>query len=118
MATYLDIANITTWAVEQAKTHPIWQNNKAKTFIFIGDDLESDKLFQNICYMIQCAASTVQTDKIDFGIIFTQDELSFFQTGKSDRVNTILYSPSLYFLRTNGALKKTLWQYFGNLGMI
>ena len=62
------------------------------------------------------AKSTI--DKVDFGIIYTKDEQSFFQIGKTDRVGAILFCPSLHFLRTNGALKKTLWQYFGNLGMI
>lgn len=118
MTNYLDIANTTTWATDQQDSYPIWQNNKSQTFVFIGDDLASDTLFNNMCYMMQCNTSDINTDQVNFGLIFTQDEQSFFQTGKTNRVEKILFCPSLEFLRTNGALKKTLWQYFGNLGMI
>lgn len=117
MTTYLDIANSVSWATKENKT-AIWHNNFEKTFVFIGKNIEDDPLFLNICKVLQCKKSSEDCENINYGIIFTEDEKCFFQTGKTERVETILFCPLLDNLRMNGALKKTLWQYFSNFGML
>ena len=117
MGTYNDIANTVTWSTP-AKTIPVWLTPNKHSYTFIGDAFENDVLFQSICHFLQCQQTPHQYHNIDFAIIFTNDALKFFQTGKSDVIKKILFCPALHLLQSNGAFKKTLWQYMGNLGMV
>lgn len=117
MITYNDIANSVTWSKPGKSMQP-WITPNKKLFMFIGERLEEDTLFNSICDYLQCQKDAIATQKIHFGIVFIEDSQNFFQIGKSDAIDKILFCPSLDLMRTNGAFKKTLWQYMGNLGMI
>ena len=117
MVTYIDIANTVTWS-KTGKSSPVWVTPNNQSFMFIGDALEEDELFTNIYQFLQCEKRSSVSAKVNFGIVFTNDTLSFFQMAKSDTINKILFCPSCDLMRANGAFKKTLWQYMGNLGMI
>ena len=117
MVAYTDIANTVIWS-KPGKSLPVWVTPLEQSIMFAGDGLEDDELFTSICDFLQCKKSTGNVKKIKFGIVFTDDSLNFFQIGKSDTVEKILFSPSLDLMRENGAFKKTLWHYLGILGMI
>lgn len=117
MTTYHDIANTVTWSQQQKET-PIWLTANKRSFMFVGQHAEDDFLFLSICRFLQCKKTTKPSQKINFCIVFTNNELQFFQTGKSNTVEKILFCPSFDLMRANGGFKKTLWQYMGNLGMI
>ena len=117
MTTFSDLSNTVVWT-KPIITPIIWKNTQSQSILFLDVTDENDRLFQHFCQISQLKKTQEKLKIIDYGIAFTDDELNFFQTGRTKQIRHLLYCPKLNIMRTNGALKKTFWQYLCNLGII
>ena len=78
---------------------------------------EDQALFQSI--LIAFGLEKIHhTGPFDFGFNFSSTISDQFKVSSTHHVQQMLTLPPLHQFRTNGTLKKTLWHYALNLGMI
>lgn len=78
---------------------------------------EDQALFQNILIAFGLEKMD-HTGSFDFGFNFSSKISDQFKVSSTHHVQHMLTLPPLHQFRTNGTLKKTLWHYALNLGMI
>lgn len=117
MIHFCDIANVTTWKAKST-SQKIWINNQSDTFIFFGDNLEGDPLFNRLTNYLHCQINPKPVGQVKFALNFTNDKSRYFQVAQTKYIDQLLYCPSMPALQQNGSFKKSLWQYFQSLGMI
>ena len=114
------LIDLVTWTPQWDQKLKYFCDTQQRFWAINYQNIQNEKdqaLFQSILLAFGLSDTNYSGECV-FGLNFSSNKSEHFKVSNTHQVHQMLTVPHIHEFRANGVLKKTLWHYAKNLGMI